>query len=93
MQSLYNNIYRNSDRENYVWRAGQYVRQAFNVLPDILSLCQTFFPVDNWQISVVILVFLSEILFCLNPAGQNVRQGMSSLPDISISLPDMSGMS
>ncbi len=43
------------------------------------SPCQTFFAVNNRQI--------------LNPAGQNVRQGESPLPDISRTLPDMSGMS
>ncbi len=37
-----------SDRENYFWRAGQNVLQAFSALPDILSPCQTFFPVDGW---------------------------------------------
>ena len=31
-----------SDHENYFWRAGQNVRQAFSTLPDILSSCQTF---------------------------------------------------
>ncbi len=38
------------------------------------------------------LFSLSEILCVLNPVGQNVRQGMSSLLDISRSLPDMSGI-
>ncbi len=36
---------------------------------------------------------LSHILSPLNTAGQNVQQGLSSLPDFSRSLPDMSGMS
>ncbi len=35
---------------------------------------------------------LSDILCVLSPAGQNVRQGLGSLPDISRSLPDMSGI-
>ncbi len=56
------------DRENYFGRARQNVRQAFNALPDILSLCQTYFPVDNWQISVVILVFLVEHFMCVEPS-------------------------
>ena len=47
-----------SDRENYFWCAGQNVQQAFSALPDILSPCQRFFPVDDWHISVAILVFL-----------------------------------
>ena len=48
------------------------------------------FSIDDWQISVVILVFLVDILCVLNPAG---RQGLSSLSDISRDLWDMSGMS
>ncbi len=47
-----------SDRENYFRHAGQNFQQAFSALLDILNHCQTFFPVDDWQISVVILVFL-----------------------------------
>ncbi len=43
------------------------------------SPCQSFFSVHKRQI--------------LNPAGQNVQQGQSPLPDISKTLPDMSGMS
>ena len=85
-----------SDRENYFCRTGQNVRQASSAVPDILSSCQTFSPANDGQISVVILVSLSDIFMILcvfNPAGQNVRQGLSSLPDISRSLPDMSGMS
>ncbi len=39
------------------------------------------------------LFSLSDILCELNPAGQNVRQDLSLLLDISRSLPDMSGMS
>ncbi len=35
---------------------------------------------------------MSDIVCVLNPAGQNVQQGLSSLPDISRSLPDMSGI-
>ncbi len=58
-----------SPRENYFRSAGQNVRQVFNALSDILIPCQTFFSVDNRQM--------------LNPAGQNVWQGQSPLPDIS----------
>ncbi len=36
-------------------------------MPDILSSCQTFFPADDWQISVVILVFLVEHFMCIQP--------------------------
>ncbi len=68
-----------SPRENYLRSAGQNVRQVFNALPDILIPCQTFISIDNRQI--------------LNPAGHFVRQGQSPLPDISKTLPDMSGMS
>ncbi len=55
------------DRENYFGRDGQNVRQDFNDLPDILSPCQTYFPVDNWQISLVILVFLVGHFMCVEP--------------------------
>ena len=55
---------RRSDRENYFKRARQNVRQAFSALPDILNRCQTFFPVDDWQILLVILVFLVEHFMC-----------------------------
>ncbi len=41
--STSSNFTRASDRENYFWRAGQNVRQAFIALSDILSPCQTFF--------------------------------------------------
>ncbi len=54
-----------SDRENSFGHAGQNVRQAFSALPDILSRCQTFFPVDDWQISLVILVFLVANFMCI----------------------------
>ena len=84
--------YRSSDRKNYFWHAIQNVRQALSALPDILSPCQTLFPVNDWQISMVIVVFLVAHLCVLNPAGQNVRLGLSSLPDITRSLPDMSGI-
>ncbi len=83
-----------SDGENYFWCAGQNDQQAFSALSGILSPCQTIFLVANWQITVVILVFYVfyfYILCVLNPAGQNVRQGLRSLPYISRSLPDMSG--
>ncbi len=39
-----------SDRENYFWPAGQNVRQAFSVLPDIWSPCRTFLPAGDRQI-------------------------------------------
>ncbi len=38
------------------------------------------------------LFSLSDISCVLNSAGQHVRQVLSSLPDISTSLPDMSGI-
>ncbi len=46
---------------------------------------------SKYQLSF--LFSLSDILCVLNPAGQNVRQGLTSLPDISRTLPDMSDMS
>ena len=52
-----------SDRKNYFWHA----RRNFNALPDILSPCQTFFPVDDWQISMVILVFLAGHFMWVEP--------------------------
>ncbi len=39
-----------------------------------------------------LLFSFADMLFVLNSAGQNFRHGLSSLPDISRSLPDMSGM-
>ncbi len=51
--------------ENYFWHAGQNVQLAFLVLPDIMSPCQTFFPVDDWQILMVILVFLVGHFMCI----------------------------
>ena len=54
-----------SVRENYFRRAGQNVRQAFSALSDILSRCQTFFSVDDWQISLVSLVFLVGHFMCI----------------------------
>ncbi len=51
-----------SDYENYFWCARQNVQQAFNVLLDILSPSQTFFSVDDWQISVVFLFYLVTTL-------------------------------
>ncbi len=75
-----------------VWRticpAGQQ-RSAGHFLALVKHFCQLM--TDNYQWSF--LFSLSDILCGLNTAGQNVRQGLSSLPDISRSLPDMSGMS
>ncbi len=63
--------------------------QSFSALPDILTSCQTFFTMTGkYQWSF----FLSDILYESNSAGQNVRQGLSSLPDISRILPDMSSI-
>ncbi len=56
-----------SDRENYFWCVGQNVRQAFSAQPDILSPCQTLSPVDDWQISMVILVVLIRHFMCIEP--------------------------
>ena len=61
--------------------AASNVRQVFNALPDILIPCQTFFSVDDRQFFTLLL----DIFPALNPAGQNVRQCWSPLPDISIS--------
>ncbi len=69
-----------SDRENYFWSAGQNVRQAFSNLPDILRPCQTFFPVDDWQISEVNLVFLVGHFLCIKPCWTKcpARSGISA---------------
>ncbi len=39
----------------------------FEALPDILRPCQTFFPVDDWRILVVVLVFLVGHFMCIDP--------------------------
>ncbi len=49
--------------------------------------------VDDLQICPVILVSLAGHVQVLNPVGQNVRQCQNPLPDISRSLPAMSGTS
>ena len=54
-----------------------------SALCQIFWALQTFFPDDDWQISLVILAFLVRHFRWLNPAGQNVRQGLSSLTDLS----------
>ena len=64
-----------SDRENYFCHAGQNVRQAVSALPDIFSTCQTFFTVDDWQISEVILVFLVGYCMCLEPCWTKCPAG------------------
>ncbi len=49
----------------------------------------------NWWLANIMFYagHLLDIFRALNPAGQNVRQCWNPLPDISRSLPDMSGMS
>ncbi len=71
-----------SPRENYFRSVGQNDRHTFNALLDILIPCRTFFSVNDQQI----------LFRVLNPAGQNVWQCLSPLPDISRSLPGMSGI-
>ena len=73
----------NSLRENYLWGAGQNVRQALSALPDILIPWQTFFQWMTGKYQWPFLFSLSDIFCVLDPAGQNVRQCLSSLPDIS----------
>ena len=75
-----------SSRENYFRSAGQSVWQALNALPDIVIHCRTFFSVHDQQI----LCFMPGIFVVFNPTGQNVRQCLSPLLDISRSLPDIS---
>ena len=64
-----------SDRENYFWHAGQNVRQAFTAMPDLLSPCQTFFPVDDWQISVAIFLFLVGHIMRIEPCWTKCPAG------------------
>ena len=61
--------------------------------------CRTFWtPVRHFFLIITgkyqwsFLFALSDLLCVLKPAGQNAHQGLSSLSDISRSLPDMSGM-
>ena len=48
---------------------------VFSALPDILSPCQTFSPVDDWQISVAILVFLVGHLMRIEPCWTKCPAG------------------
>ncbi len=70
-----------SDREKYLGRAGQNVRQVISALPDIFSLCQPFSPVDDGHISLFILVLLVGHFMCIElcrtkcPAGSELSAG------------------
>ena len=80
------------------------IAKIISGVPDKMSsrpsaLCQTFWAAvrhfsqlmtGKYQWSF--LFSLSDILCVLNSAGQNVQHGLSSLPDISRSLLDMSGI-
>ncbi len=48
--------------------------------------------IENIPILPEAFLTFASILCVLYPAGQNVRQDLSSLPDISKSLPDMSSI-
>ena len=78
-----------SDRENYFWHAEQYVRHSFSALPDILSPVRHFLQLMTGKYQWSFLFSLLDILCVLNPAGQNVQQGLSSQSDIGTSLPDI----
>ncbi len=104
MEQIWGGPY-NSDFRIYADMNNSVIAKIISGVPDKMSgrpsaLCRTFWATVrhfpqlmtgkyNWSF----LFSLSDILCVLNSAGQNVRQGLSSLPDISISLPDMSGMS
>ena len=85
--------------------AGSVIVKIISGMPDNMSgspsaLCRTFWtPVRHFSQLMTgkyqwsFLFSLLDILCVLNSAGQNVQQCLSSLPDISRTLPDMSGMS
>ncbi len=80
------------------------IAKIISSMPDKMSgrpsaLCRTFWAhvrhfsqLMTGQYQWWSLPLLSDILCVLQHAGQNVQQGMSSLPDISRSLPDRSGI-
>ncbi len=77
------------------------VAKTISGVPDKMSgrpsaLCRTFWaPVGQFSqlITVVILVFLVRHSMCIEPCWTKCPARSSSLPEISKSLPDMSGMS
>ncbi len=60
------------------------------------TVCQTQYAYKDTKLDSCWLQVCSfpllGILYVLNPAGQNIQQGLSPLLDISRSLPDMSGI-
>ncbi len=75
------------------------VKVISGVLDTVFSrrsmLCQTFFPwmICKYQTFCVELLFSLPVIFhVLNTAGHNARQCLISLPNITRSLTDMSGM-
>ncbi len=51
------------------------VRQAFSTLPDILSPYQTFFPLDDCQLSVVLVFHVMYFTcVCIDPSHIKLKE-------------------